>query len=145
MHVKAMAGAALAGLMLAACGPEVVEPPVDAGVLVISEDLNGKAIEVEVGQSFEISLESIPTAGYTWQISAQPAFLKMIGETWRNTIPEQAEPGFTGGNHYIVYIMEVTEAGTGTLKLVEGRPWELEAGETPEARFTLDITARSAS
>ena len=144
MRAIKIAGLSLMGLLLAACKPEVVDPPIEAGVLVINEDMNGKAIEVDVGQPFEVSLESIPTAGYLWQVTEQPEFVMTIGETWRNTIPEQAEPGFAGGNHYIVFIMEATEAGSGTLKLVEGRPWELEQGEPPEDRFNLDITARPA-
>jgi len=59
----------------------------------------------------------------------------------RATDPEvQDQPGYTGGNHYLSFDFRATAPGTGTLTLVEGRPWELEAGEPPEGNFALTVT-----
>jgi inhibitor of cysteine peptidase len=94
-----------------------------------------------VGKTLRVELETIPTAGYVWQVTGQPDMLALTDEATRPTDPEvQNQPGFTGGNHYMAFDFTAIAPGTGALELTEGRPWELEAGEPPEGTFSLTIT-----
>ena len=111
------------------------------GTLYAGAGMNGKSVTMAVGDTLRVELESIPTAGYVWQVAGQPDFLEHVGDGMRATDPEvQDQPGYTGGNHYLSFDFRATAPGTGTLTLVEGRPWELEAGEPPEGNFALTVT-----
>jgi len=150
---------ALALLMLAGCeqpaqdtleiSPQVSEvldslqeaPSAEADMVYAGADMNGQSVTLPVGALLRVELESIPTAGYLWNIKDQPAFLNLEAEHSRPTDPEtQTDPMFTGGNHYLASDFRATATGTGTLTLVEGRPWELDAGEPPEGVFQLSVT-----
>ncbi len=103
------------------------------------KDQKDQAMTLKVGQTLFVELKSIPTAGYVWNIKEQPAFLELAGETQRPTNPEvQNQPGYTGGNHYLGFRFKATAAGTGTLYLEEGRPWE--SDEPPIDTYSLAIT-----
>ena len=133
--------AALAGPVLAACtglaADSVTELP--DGVLYAGAAQNGGQIEMNVGQTLRIELESIPTAGYIWEIENQPAFLETVGEGVRPTDPEfQNQPGVTGGNHYLSFDLQAVAPGSATLHLVEHRPWE--ENEPPSDTWSLDVT-----
>jgi predicted secreted protein len=137
--------AALAGPVLAACtglaADSVTELP--DGVLYAGAAQNGGQIEMNVGQTLRIELESIPTAGYIWEIENQPAFLETVGEGVRPTDPEfQNQPGVTGGNHYLSFDLQAVAPGSSTLHLVERRPWE--ENEPPSDTWSLDVTVNPA-
>lgn len=145
-----IAGPAVAALLLGACAEGEVETPPDVyGGLRLEEnvmryagaDKDGATFRMREGDVLRVELETIPTAGYVWQVTAQPGFLALTGEQTRPTDPQvQNQPGFTGGNHFMAFDFTATEPGAGTLELTEGRPWELEAGEPPEGVFSLTIT-----
>lgn len=127
--------AALAALM--ACGGIVDDAPVSVG-----ED--DTAITLSEGNILRVELESIPTAGYEWIIIEQPDFLLLQTRDTLMADPEnQSQPGFTGGNHIIVHEFDVTAVGTGTLKMVEARSWELRDGQPPVDTWTLDVTVEA--
>ncbi|WP_321490418.1 protease inhibitor I42 family protein [uncultured Hyphomonas sp.] len=133
----------MAALMLGGCREEAPDVPLtnEPGVYHVGAGLDGQDVTLSAGQTLRVELETIPTAGYIWQVTGQPGFLELTGEQTRPTNPEvQNQPGFTGGSHYMAFDFAVTGAGTGTLELTEGRPWELEAGEPPEGAFTLNVT-----
>jgi inhibitor of cysteine peptidase len=118
----------------------------DAGAPTIRtfrEDANGSAITMSVGEVIRVELESIPTAGYIWNVAERPQFLELAGEGQRPTNPEkQNQPGFTGGNHYLATDFKAIAPGEGTLVLKEGRPWETDEPATDT--FTLTVTVKAA-
>ena len=133
--------AALAGPVLAACTGPAADPVTELadGMLYAGADQNGGQIDMQVGQTLRIELESIPTAGYIWEIENQPAFLETVGEGVRPTDPEfQNQPGVTGGNHYLSFDLQAVAPGSATLHLVEHRPWE--ENEPPSDTWSLDVT-----
>jgi len=141
-------GLAVALLMLGACkveqdaGPAGPPAPAadEAGLVYVDASLNGKTVELSVGDTLRVELESIPTAGYIWQVADQPDFLLLKAEGTRPTDPDfQNQPGVTGGNHYLAFDFTAEAAGTAELRLVEGRPWELEAGGEPDGTFTVTV------
>lgn len=104
----------------------------------------GKTIRMTVGETFRVKLETIPTAGYIWRPEgALPGLLELMGEETLPTTPEQLQPGFVGGNHWMVFTYRVVQPGKATLTLLEGRPWEKEA--PPSETFKLRIEAHAAT
>ena len=97
---------------------------------------NGKTISVPVGGRFAVELVGVPTAGYLWGVDTKPAFLSDAVESTGATTTAQAQPGFTGGNHWEVFVFTATSAGTAKLKLEQRRPWE----KTEPASQTFEVT-----
>lgn len=107
--------------------------PAVAGVvrkLTVADD--GKMVELKPGEKISISLVGIPTAGYLWAAAAPPAFVKVSDGPGGATSSAQLLPGFAGGSHWEVLVVEATAAGAGELVLVQKRPWETKAD--PDAK-----------
>lgn len=144
-----IAGALMVGL--AACAPKAAPPaapvsqevaaPKPAGTAreITAADA-GKTVEVGVGQTFTVALVGVPTAGYLWKPVAPPAFLAAGGELGGDTTKAQSQPGFTGGNHWEVFVFTATAAGNGKLRFEQRRPWE--TSEPPAATFEVTIAAK---
>ncbi len=101
---------------------------------------NGRTIEVAVNQRFAVELVGVPTAGYVWAPASVPAFLTPAGEASGDTTRAQSQPGFTGGNHWEVFVFTANAAGRGELVLEQRRPWE--SGEPASDTFRVTIVAR---
>jgi len=122
-------------------GDQVLPAPTPDDVVVrITAAQEGQTIEVGVNQRFAVELVGVPTAGYVWQPAEMPAFLTRAGEAGGDTVPEQSQPGYAGGNHWEVLMFSATTAGTGELVLEQRRPWE--ANEPAAATFRVTIVAR---
>jgi len=99
--------------------------PVANGVsrnLTVADE--GKTVAMKVGEKISISLVGVPTAGYLWAADKAPDFVKVSDGPGGPTSSAQLQPGFTGGNHWEVLIVEATKAGEGELVLGQRRPWE---------------------
>lgn len=124
----------------AAAAAAEAQAKAEEGVIYAGADRNGGSVSVPAGAVLRVELLTVPTAGYVWQIVEQPDFLSLVAENTRPTDPAyQNLPGFTGGNHYMSFDLEARAAGTGTIRLIEGRPWETD--EPPEATYELTVTA----
>ena len=122
-------------------GDQVLPAPTPDDVVVrITAAQEGQTIEVGVNQRFAVELVGVPTAGYVWQPAEMPAFLTRAGEAGGDTVPEQSQPGYAGGNHWEVLMFSATTAGTGELVHEQRRPWE--ANEPAAATFRVTIVAR---
>ena len=84
----------------------------------------GKTIEMKVGEKISISLVAIPTAGYVWVADASPSFVKVSDGPSGPTISAQTQPGYTGGSHWEVLVIEAVKSGDGDLLLAMRRPWQ---------------------
>lgn len=138
-------------LLAAACTPEeeAVAPSVNAAVAAptpddvvvhVTAEQAGQTVEVGVNQRFAIELVGVPTAGYTWQPAQIPAFVQRAGEAQGNTVAEQSQPGYAGGNHWEVTMFVATAPGTGEIVMEQKRPWE--SDEPPVDTFRVTVTAR---
>ena len=135
---------------ITACNPKSDEPTAVMTNAIITHEMAGAAITIKPGDSFQVKLESVPTAGYMWLVKSKPDFLEeQEGVDMLATDPEnQLQPGFTGGNHYVVRTYKATGIGKGQLELIEAREWEVfdEAGNLTnpaaiEDTFKLTIEA----
>jgi inhibitor of cysteine peptidase len=122
-------------------GQQMLPAPTPEDVAVrITSAQEGQSIEVGVNQRFAVELVGVPTAGYVWQPAQMPAFVTRAGEAGGNTIQEQSQPGYAGGNHWEVLMFTATATGTGELVLEQRRPWE--STEPPADTFRVTIVAR---
>lgn len=115
-------------------------PEVDGVVHALSSADTGKTFEVKVGQKVSVALVGVPTAGYLWAVSAPPAWVKASDGPGGATSTAQRLPGFTGGNHWEVIIIEAVAAGEGMITLAQRRPWE-DAAEPDAATFMFTLRA----
>lgn len=111
----------------------------ETGVVYAGYDRKGGEIDLKVGDTLRIELQSVPTAGYVWILGEAPAFMVPAGEGGRPTDPaHQNLPGFTGGNHYLSFDFTASAPGAGKFRLTEARPWE--ADEPPADTYELTVT-----
>jgi inhibitor of cysteine peptidase len=141
-------------LLAAACTPEAEEeatPPTTGAAEVpaptpsdvavrITAAQAGQTVEVGVNQRFAIELVGVPTAGYIWTPAQVPDFITRAGEATGNTVQEQSQPGYAGGNHWEVLMFSATGPGTGEIVVEQRRPWE--TNEPPSDTFRVTIVAR---
>lgn len=126
-----------------AAAAKAAQEEAEAGVFYVGEDKAGTEVTLPAGETLRIELETVPTAGYIWQIVEKPDFLELTGESTRGTNPAmQSLPGFTGGNHYMSFDLKALSEGTGVVKLTEGRPWEGQA--VPEGTFEVTVSVTRA-
>jgi predicted secreted protein len=116
-------------------------PTAEGVVQTLTADDAGKTVEMTVGEKIAVALVGVPTAGYVWAVSSPPAFVKATDGPGGATSTAQFTPGFAGGSHWEVVIIEGVAAGEGEITLAQRRPWE-DKGE-PDAstfKFTLKVS-----
>ena len=140
-----------ATLLLAACAATSDAPPLkqyeslaaptpDGVATRITADMAGSTVAVKIGTTIAVELVGVPTAGYLWKLTEQPAFLEASGEYGGPTSSAQLEEGFAGGNHWEAFLFKVNAAGEGVLKLEQLRPWEDDT-EPPADTFSVTLKA----
>lgn len=112
--------------------------PADVAMRITALD-DGQNVTVKVGTKVGVELAGIPTAGYLWAVTEQPAFLEAAGEYGGPTSTAQLQEGFTGGRHWEGFLFNVTAAGEGALRLEQKRPWEDD--EPPADEFSVYLFA----
>ena len=113
--------------------------PTVAGVVRnLNEEDAGASVELKVGEKMSVSLSGVPTAGYIWGADAPPAFVKVSDGPGGATSSSQMLPGFTGGNHWEVLVIEAIAPGQADISLVQKRPWEDKA-DPADKRFAFKL------
>ena len=98
---------ALVGLVVASCGSDDEQNPV---TLDISD--SGSAITFEVGDTFEVLLDSNPTTGYGWTVAEQPDGVTLVSSDY-----EEPDTSLVGAGGVETFEFEATAAGSGVLRL----------------------------
>jgi predicted secreted protein len=115
-------------------------PAVDGVVRALTEADAGAAITMKTGEKISIALSGVPTAGYLWAASSPPAFVKASDGPGGATSSSQFLPGFTGGNHWEVIVIEALAKGEGEITLAQRRPWEDKAEPDADTfKFKLKV------
>ena len=117
-------------------------PPAVAGVVrdIKAEDA-GVSVEMKVGEKISVSLSGVPTAGYVWSADAPPPFVKVSEGPGGATSSAQSLPGFAGGNHWEVLVIEAVAPGEGEIALVQKRPWE-DKSDPSDERFKFKLKVK---
>lgn len=114
-------------------------PPTPEGVAqtLTAEDA-GKLVTIKVGEKVAVALSGVPTAGYVWAAASPPAWVAASDGPGGATSSAQFLPGFAGGSHWEVVIIEAKAAGEGEITLAQRRPWETGAdADATTFKFTL--------
>lgn len=101
----------------------------------------GKTITMNVGEKISVALVGVPTAGYVWAADKTPDFVKVSAGPGGPTVSDQKLPGFAGGNHWEVLVVEAIKPGSGELTLAMRRPWEDKA-EADARTFSVKLVAK---
>jgi predicted secreted protein len=115
-------------------------PAVDGVVRALTVEDAGKSVEMKVGEKISVALSGVPTAGYVWAVASPPAFVKATDGPGGATSTAQFTPGFAGGNHWEVVIIEAVAAGEAEITLAQRRPWEDKA-EPDASTFQFKLKA----
>ena len=138
--------ALLAILVLAAgCATSDSAPPdaeADRGseetVMLDAED-NGSRVELSAGQMLEVTLDSNPTTGYSWEVAeVGERVLTHIGDAEFQEAPKEDEEMVgVGGTETFRFS---SAAGETPLTLVYHRPWEKDVD--PLEIFSVQVVVR---
>lgn len=125
------------GLLLAGCGPTGT---VKTGVKLSEED-EGREVELGVGQSLVITLGSNPTTGYRWALMAgfDQTVLK-VGSHKYEMGREAREKKLVGAGGEEVWHFKALSKGCTSLNLGYHRPWE--EGVVPINAFPISVVVR---
>ena len=95
-------------------------------------------VEIAVGGSLVVHLESNPTTGFKWELSeiTDQMVLKQDGEP-EFVPPDEAIPG-AGGKE--IWTFKALSKGTSTISMEYSRPWE--GGEKAEWTYTLTVIVK---
>lgn len=115
-------------------------PKVDGVAHALTIDDAGKTFNVKVGEKVSVALSGVPTAGYVWGAASPPAWVKASDGPGGATSSAQFLPGFAGGSHWEVVIIEAVAAGEGEITLAQRRPWETES-EADATTFKFRLKA----
>ena len=86
-----------------------------------------EARRVAVGELFEISLQAVPTAGFTWTLAEGDSdVVELVESEWRPTGDD------VGGPATQVFRLRGAATGKATLHFRYGRSWEGSADEERE-------------
>lgn len=106
---------------------ELPAPTVAGVVRTLTATDAGASVDVKVGDKISVALVGVPTAGYVWGAASPPAFIKATDGPGGATSTAQFTPGFAGGSHWEVVVIEAIAAGEGEITLAQRRPWETTA------------------
>jgi inhibitor of cysteine peptidase len=119
----------LATLLLVACGQDN-----DDSASVYRQ--SGESVAVGVGQRFAIELDSNPTTGYSWQLTAPPGGqVTLIDEDYTPAGPQTA-----GSGGVQRFTFEGTATGTTSLAFGYARPWETGVAPANTATFPVKVS-----
>ena len=101
--------------------------------LNVDNSYSGKQVELSVGQSLVVTLESNASTGYSWSL-AQNSDETVLNKTGNEYVAPQTTLVGAGGKEE--WTFKALKKGTSTISMGYGRPWET---DTPPAK-TFDLT-----
>ena len=106
-----------------------------AAVVTVTDQDNGKTIQLIQGATLVVKLSSNATTGYSWSVPSNPSLLKLL----KSDYSERKQPAQVAGAPGVQkFEWQAIEAGDATLQLEYRRPWEK---EQPAAK-TFSITVQ---
>jgi inhibitor of cysteine peptidase len=112
-----------------ACGSD------DDSVQVFDENDVGTEVSVEVGEQFEVRLESNATTGYAWQVVEQPDAVTLVSDEY-----EAPDTSLVGAGGVEVFVFEGASVGSGELRLEYVRPFENPPVPAETADYQIQVT-----
>jgi len=98
---------------------------------------SGKQITISDGDSFTVTLDSNPSTGFAWSISAitNEAVIDDVSNEFNG-----ADTGMMGAGGQEVWTFEALDKGTSTIEMQYSRSWE--TGVEPAATFNVTVVVK---
>ena len=96
--------------------------PLHAQPQIASDADNGRTIELQVGQAFQLMLGSNPTTGYRWVYEGKSSIIAQQGK--QVYAADNPDKGLMGGGGVERWTFRALKPGKVTLRLEYRRPWE---------------------
>jgi inhibitor of cysteine peptidase len=125
--------------MLAAQQPHPPAAPQKsaASMVTITDQDNGKDIDLPAGDTLVVRLKGNPSTGYTWAIKGDPSPLRLVKSSTR----KNGQTGHAVGAPVTQeFRLTAVSAGMASLTLEYRRPWEYTSG--PARTFSVKVNAR---
>jgi inhibitor of cysteine peptidase len=103
--------------------------------VVLDQTDVGTEVSVEVGEQFEVRLESNPTTGYAWQVVEQPDAVTLVSSEY-----EAPDTSLVGAGGVEAFVFEGASAGSGELRLEYLRSFEKPPVPAETAEFQVQVT-----
>ncbi len=149
MKMKALATLILLGIIfvLGACS-SVKAAPDEHSIVISPDDFNNttnvsKQVEVNVGDTFTISLDSNATTGFSWTEQANISNSNILSQTAHEFIAPQSENSETqivGAPGSEEWTFKANQIGTAKVNLSYDRPWT--GGEKGARTFELIVVVK---
>ena len=111
--------------------------PNNLKVIKVTEEDNGKTVDLDIGDRLEITLDSNPPTGYQWEpIGDTSSHLRQLGEP-----SYEPEGGGVGSGGETIFTFEAIGGGQTRLELVYLRPFDKET--PPIKTFELIIVVNN--
>jgi inhibitor of cysteine peptidase len=109
--------------------------PAASAVTVTDQD-NGKTIQLSEGATLMVKLPSNASTGYSWSVKGNPSLLKLI----KSDYSEQKRPMQVAGAPGVqTFQWQATETGDAKLQLEYRRPWEKNEPAAKTFSITLQV------
>ena len=129
----------LFSLMLVAQPPQSPGAPQKSAssVVIITDEDNGKDIDLPAGDTLVLRLKSNPSTGYSWAIKGDPSPLRLV----KSPTKKNAQTGHAVGAPVTQeFRLTAVSAGMASLSLEYRRPWEYNVA--PAKTFNVKVNAR---
>ncbi len=125
-------------LILAAIPAVVCAAPNDAGcTTTITENYNGKTIQIKQGDSFCLRLKENPSTGYSWQLSLSKGLNLLSSGYYPPDSSKISQRFIVGAAGLHSWNIKAMAKGNQQVKGIYRRSWEKETGR--EQTFILNI------
>jgi inhibitor of cysteine peptidase len=125
-------------LILAAIPAAVCAAPNEAGYAkVITENYNGKTIQVKQGDSFCLRLKENPSTGYSWQLSLSKGLSLLSSKYYPPDSSKSSQRLIVGAAGLHSWKIKAIARGSQQVKGTYRRSWETETGR--EQTFILNV------
>jgi len=106
-------------------------------ILALNAADSGKQITANAGDSFTITLDSNPSTGFTWSISAitDEAVIYDMGNEFKG-----ADTDMVGAGGQEVWTFKTVDEGTSTIEMQYSRSWE--TGVEPAGTFNVTVVVK---
>jgi len=139
-RLLALSAALLFAVSIAAEAPQTASSATSAkaaaSVVTVTDQDNGKDIDLPSGQTMVVKLASNPSTGYKWTVEGDPAPLKLEKQSYRKSAKSSA----MGAPGVQIFQFSASSSGIANLKLNYHRSWEY--NQPPVKTFSLRVNVR---
>lgn len=108
------------------------------GEVSVDESYNDKTVEIAVGGTLTVTLESNATTDFQWELTSISD--QTVLEKQSDTFEAPEDTGVVGASGKEVWIFKALKKGTSSISMAYSRPWE--GGEKGVETFTLDVVVK---